>query len=435
MSVFGLYASNGLLNTFLPIRAEIEGFGRFEIGLMGTGYFGGFVIGCLVTPWLVKRVGHTRSFAALAGLAAADILLFASFVSAPFWVLFRLVFGACAAGMFMLVESWLNEKAPRESRGNVLAVYIMVYVVAVVVAQQSLTFAAPEDMVLFHVAAILMCVALVPLVLSTAPSPAPMTSSRLRPSRLYRVSPVAFAGCLGVGLANGAFWSMGPMFAQANGLSAAQVGWFVSAAILGNALLQWPMGRWSDHIDRRIPIAACLVGALAAGITLSLVSGVVAILVLAAVYGAFAMSIYALLIAQAGDRAQPEDFVEVSGGLILTFALGAVVGPIPAAWLMEIAGVGALFWWTAAMHGAAAIFVVGRIISRGRAPAQIREDFVNVPRTSPEVFLLDPRSGAIGKSPAEEEDANATLDTAGHGSEIGEPPLEPRPAAATDVGT
>lgn len=392
LSIALLCGGNTLMGTLLPVRAGQEGFDAIFVGGMGTGYFIGFILGCRLTPWLVQRVGHIRAFGALAAITASTTLGFALFLEPAPWIILRFIYGLVGSGMLMIIEGWLNEKAGQGNRGRVLAVYTLVYIAAQALSQQVFLFIPAKEVTLFLVSAIVICLSLVPIAVTTSPSPTPLRTANLNLRRLYVTSPVATLGSLGVGLANGAFWSLAPLFAQGIGLSTETVGMLITSVILGNAILQWPIGWLSDRIDRRVPIVFCFFGASALGLAMSLSDGVYIILAIAAVYGAFAQSIYALLVAHAGDKAEAEDFVSVSGGLLLLYGVGALIGAMPGSALMDAFGHQALFWWTASVHSGIALFILWRMRQRPGRAEPTPEGFQAIPRSTPMAFDLDPRS-------------------------------------------
>lgn len=402
-SIALLYGGNTLMGTLLPVRAGQEGFSAIFVGGMGTGYFVGFILGCQLTPWLVRRVGHIRAFGAMAAIAASSSLCFILFLDPIAWIGFRFIYGVVGAGLIMVVESWLNERAGANNRGRVLAMYTLCYIGAQLASQQLFLFIPAKEATLFMVASIVVCLSLVPIALTTSQTPAPLRTAKLKLAPLYRTSPVATLGCLGVGLANGAFWSLSPLYAQGIGLSTQTVGMFITAVILGNAVLQWPIGWLSDKLDRRIPVLICFFGAAALGLALSFINGVILTLAVAAIYGAFAQSIYAILVAHAGDRAEPEDFVSTSGGLLLLYGIGALIGALPAATLMDMFDYHSLFWWTAAVHGGMGFYILFRMRQRPGRIEPSGEGFQPVPKSTPAAVELDPRADS---SPSlEEEDA------------------------------
>lgn len=388
-----LLAGGGLMATLIAIRAQIEGFPLEAIGLMTSAYFAGFISGCFGTPYLVKRVGHVRVFAALSGIIAAAALTHAIFINIPVWIVLRVLVGFSFAGLYLLIESWINEQAPNEQRGQVLSLYRMVDLGAITAGQFLLTVADPGDFVLFSFVAILICVAIFPISISTASSPRPVTQTSLNLKKLFKSSPLSVVGSFSVGLAGGAFWGVAPVFVQKLGHPIVVVSIFMSVVIASGAVLQWPAGYISDKIGRREVLLFSSIGATFSGIFLWQFApqSLSLLLVGAALYGMFAMQIYGMSAAHANDYAGPGDFVAISGGLLLIYGLGSVVGPSIAPFVMNAFGASALFAFTASVHGVLSAYVVLRMVAR-KAPEQT-SDYVTIPRPRSMNLILrvDPR--------------------------------------------
>jgi MFS family permease len=393
-----LFLGNGLLVTLLPLRAQMEGFSLTVIGALGTVFFGGFVLGCIFGPRIVKSVGHIRCFAGFAALVAAGILLYPLWLGPVAWLIIRGATGFCYAILFMVIESWLNEQSSNQVRGAVLSLYIIVTNIVTIGGQLMVNLSAPQDAALFSLAAILACLSLVPLSLTATASPKPIPRATLRIRYLFGLSPSAFIGCFAVGLVEGAFWSFGPVFGQLKGLSIAEVTGFMAAFMVGGTLSQWPIGRLSDRVDRRLMIAACAFGSLATGLTLAFApwSGPFAMLAVAVAHGAVMLPIYALCIAHANDYAPSEDLVETSGGLLLVYAGGAMLGPMIVGPLMEAFGPGQLFFFIGLLLGVLAPYFLYRSRQRPVVDEEERVEFVPLPRTTPSLYTLeedDPEGG------------------------------------------
>jgi len=396
-----LLTGQGLQNTLLPIRADIEAYSPLAIGGMGSAYFLGFLLGCVLGPYLVRRVGHIRTFAALAATASAAPLMHAVIVEPITWALLRMITGFCFAGLYMVIESWLNERATATTRGGILATYNIVNLTALMGGQAILAFMNPENFAVFAVASILLSIALVPVSLTTTSQPAPIESVRLDVKRLWDVSPVGVSAALAVGLANSAFWTLGPVFAGEQGFDVPGTALFISVVIIGGALLQWPLGRLSDHMDRRQVVLAGFAIAGLAGLYLFLAgSGMlgggmrshIPILVGGFFFGAFAMPTYAVAVAHLNDRLQENEFVTAAGGLLLVYGVGSMAGPMIAAIVSQVVGIAGIFAYTFAIHLATTTFVAFRIGVVRRGAPEHRMEFVNVVRTSPEGLALDPRA-------------------------------------------
>mgnify|MGYP000244273909 CR=1 FL=1 len=388
-----LLAGGGLMATLIAVRAQIEGFPIEAIGLMTSAYFAGFISGCFGTPYLVKRVGHVRVFAALSAMIAAAALTHAIFINIPVWITLRVLVGFSFAGLYLLIESWINEQAPNEQRGQVLSLYRMVDLGAITAGQFMLTLADPGLFILFSLIAILICVAIFPISLSTASSPQPVTQTSLNLKKLYKNSPLAVIGSFGVGLAGGSFWGVAPVFVQQLGHPVLIVSIFMSVVIAAGAMLQWPAGFISDKVGRRQVLLFSSIGAMFSGLFLwqFAPNSLSLLLVGGGLYGMFAMQIYGMSAAHANDYAEPGDFVAISGGLLLIYGLGSVVGPSLAPLVMKAFGPSALFAFTASVHGVLSVYVAMRIVKR-KAP-EMTTDYVNIPRPRSMNLILrmDPR--------------------------------------------
>ena len=389
-----LVAGSGLLNIFMPVRAEIEGFSTFEIGALGAVYFAGFIVGCLTGPHLIRRVGHIRTFAVLSGVGAATVLALVFIIDPIAWAVLRLVIGFVISGLYTVIESWLNDRVRSAHRGTIMSIYTVIGLGMMMVGQLLLTLHEPSGFEPFVFAAMLFALALVPVSLTRARNPRRPATVSLDIPGLWRLSPVGFVGCLSVGLVNGSFWSMGPVFAQRSGLNLDNVVYFIAGATLAGALAQWPLGRLSDRLDRRRIIVGVAVCAAASGALLGVGQGVstVALITLSFVFGGSAMPLYGLSIAHANDFVDKTRFVATAGGLLLLYGIGASLGPVISSGLMAYLGSGALFLFTTFIHAGLAVFVILRTTIRPRPAAEDRTDFVAVPRTSPTLYELDPRS-------------------------------------------
>jgi len=405
-----LLVGQGLQNTLLPIRADLEAYSDLAIGGMGSAYFFGFLLGCVLGPYLVRRVGHIRTFAALAATASAAPLVHAVILEPFTWSLLRMVTGFCFAGLYMVIESWLNERATSKTRGGVLAAYNIVNLTALMGGQVIIAFMNPGQFAVFAVASILLSIALVPVSLTTSTQPAPIESVKLDIERLWQVSPVGIASALAVGLANGSFWTLGPVFAAGHGFDVPGTAVYMSAVILGGAVLQWPLGRLSDRMDRRFVISGGFFTAGLAGLFLFFASsgllGTVfaahpAILVGGFLFGAFAMPTYAVAVAHLNDRLDEHEFVTAASGLLLIYGIGAMVGPIAAAVVTQLIGGAGLFAFTFVIHMLTSAYVVYRIGIARPVSSGERGEFVVVTRSSPEAVVLDPRADERSESDAE----------------------------------
>lgn len=372
LSVAILLTGQGLQFALLPVRATLESFPTLGIGIMGAGYFAGFTLGCLSGGWLIRRVGHVRVFLAMSALASASPLAHALALSPTVWILLRMATGCCLATLYVVIESWLNDRATNENRGMVFSTYSLITLVVLAAGQMSMLLYDPGGFELFILASALVSLGAVPIALSTSPSPELPASVSINLRRLYAVSPSGTLGCLACGLANGAFWALAPVFATRVGeLSLAAI--LLTGAVVGGALGQWPLGLLSDRIGRRKVLVAVAVAGAAIGIVLALHGSTVRLewlVVLVGLWGAMAFPLYSIAVAYTNDYAGPGEHVAVSSGLLLTYGIGATAGPFIASALMGQNRAGPLFAFTACIHLVLVAFVVVRYLREGKTPLQ-----------------------------------------------------------------
>jgi MFS family permease len=373
-SAFLLFAG-GINGLILPVRGEVEGFSAASLGLLGTGWAVGYVAGCLRTPALVARVGHIRAFGAMCAIAAIAVLFSLLFITPWAWIPVRALSGFCFAGAAMIVESWLNERSEAATRGRVFGIYTMVNLVATTAGQMVLTLGDATGYFFFVLAAMVYCLAMLPTAISATTTPKPLTSVSLNLPSLWRNSPIAVFSVLMVGISNSAFGSLAAVYAARIGLTLTDIALFASIPILAGAAAQIPVGILSDKRDRRlILIWIAFVALLVDG--LFVFGGVThawAAMALAGLFGATVFSLYPVIVAHATDHAEPGAFIQVSGGLLLVYGIGAIVGPTVAGLSMTAFGAPTLFAVTGAAHIFLIVFAVYRCkIAPPVAPADKR---------------------------------------------------------------
>lgn len=411
-STLFLFLGNGLQGLLLPVRGSQEGYSNEILGLIGTTWATGFVVGCFVAPNLVRRIGHVRAFAGFGALICLNVLLTGILVDQTAWLILRAVTGFCTAGTSMIIESWLNERATNESRGAIFSFYISITLFGVVGGQMMVPFADVSTPILFMICGILYCFAIIPTAVSKAASPQPLKRVRLDLKGLYRNSPVSFIAILLIGTANGAYGTLVAVFGARAGLPQDTIAIMVSVTILAGAIAQFPAGRLSDRMDRRYVLAALAGLGAVAGLGLSLVQpgNVYAILVLVGIYGAAANALYPIAVAHANDHAAPEDFVKVSGGLLLLYGVGTIIGPTLGGPVMTWLGPYALFAVTAVSHVLVTAYALFRSRRRAPIPVEERDSYSGSPAlapslTTPESLLLNPRATEVGDEVHERQSA------------------------------
>jgi MFS family permease len=418
-----LMTGSGLLGTLLGVRATFEGFGTTVTGLLMSGYFLGFLAGSTLTPRFVARVGHVRVFGALASLASSAVLIHAVQVDPISWMLMRVLFGFCYAGLYVVAESWLNEISTNQTRGQILSIYMVISMGGMAIGQALLNTADPSGVRLFIVISVLVSVALVPMLLSGVSAPPTRMATGMPIRELYRISPLGIVGMM-VGVAAWAsFFSMGAVYAAQIGLSVGEISAFMAAMLVGAVVLQWPIGRLSDIFDRRTVFAiTSLLVAVAAGLIALAEDGPrVWLYLAAALFGGLAVPLYSLAVAHTNDYLEPHQIVAASGTLVLMAGLGATAGPIGAALLMDLIGPDGLLLWCALTSTGISLFAFWRMTRRAAKPLEEQGAYVGLPvRPTPQTVAW--AEGSVeneGQPPAAAPDpATPTI-----------PPTKPLPSA------
>ncbi|MEW9806498.1 MFS transporter [Mesorhizobium marinum] len=394
-----LLGGNGLQGTLIALRGAQEGFSPATIGFMGTAYFGGFLLGCVFITRIMKAVGHVRSFAALAAIASAGTLLLVLIIDPVFWSAIRFTTGFCFAGLFTIMESWMNSSAQNHDRARVLALYRIIDIGSVTGAQFLIPVFGADGFAIFAIMSIMITLSLVPVSLGDRSNPSPPEDVKLDLARVWRISPLAAIGCVAVGMTNSAFRTLSPVYAEQIGMSVADVVTFVSIGIIGGAVIQYPLGHLSDLWDRRRILLVTTACAMAAALAIVFLAGTgpLANFALVFVFGSFAMPLYSLSAAHANDRAGKGEFVLVNAALMMFYSFGAIGGPMIASTFMQRFGPQWLFIFCAAVYAILILIIVYRMQAREAVPANRRGVFTALLRTSTVFARLARRSGGPGK--------------------------------------
>lgn len=395
LGAFIMLLGNSLLTLALPLKMSDAGFATEITGVIMAAYFAGLLTGALYGKRVIGEVGHIRAFAGFAAMMAAATLAYPMQVSEIAWCALRFIGGFCVAGLFAVLESWMNERASNELRGRVLSIYMVNNYLGIMLGQLMINLWDIDTLEVFMMAALLISLCLVPIVLTKVRAP---NIAHIRPLSLvalYRSSPLGVVGSMASGAVLGAYYGMGAIFAQQIGLSVFQISLFMGAFILGAMTLQWPVGRLSDRYDRRLVLLGILsvvLIACAAGFGTSFLREPFHLLLgIGVLLGGAMMSIYPIAVSQVYDHVEPDRYVAASSGLLLTYSLGAIAGPIVAGFAMAQLGPFAFFLFIAAVAGLLAAFGLYRVKSREPLPAEERKAFVALPRMSPVASELDPR--------------------------------------------
>lgn len=343
-----LMISNGLLATLLTLRGSSLGFDDSTIGLMQSCYPVGSLLGCLIAPSVIMNVGHIRTFAALASAASAVVLVHLVTFDPWSWGIMRLFSGFCFSGLYIVAESWLNGSATNESRGSLLSIYFIVQTGGVTIGQLLLNISSPEGILLFIVASILISFSLVPMLVSSSASPPYELPERISLGTLFRLSPMGLTGSFINGISQTTLYVSLALFGSAIGLASGSIGILIGCMTLGGMLFQFPMGKLSDHIDRRLVIVGA--PALTIPVCLFLVAldnptdRFLLLCGLVTVLGGLILPIYSLCMAHMNDYLKPEQIVAASGTLVLILAAGMTLGPILGGYAIEIFGPQGIFY-------------------------------------------------------------------------------------------
>ncbi|MEZ5923576.1 MAG: MFS transporter [Hyphomicrobiaceae bacterium] len=405
VTTFVLQGGGGLLITLLTVRASREGFSATSIGLIGTLYFVGFLLGTLTATRLIALVGHIRVFSALAATAAAGTLALVLYIEPFSWMAIRFIMGFCFSGLFTVLESWLNGAAANAARGRVLSTYGFVDLVAATGSQLLLPVLGADGFDAIAVTAMLLTLSLVPIAITPTAAPAHAEARSIAVWEVWRVSPLAFVGCFIVGLTNSAFRTVGPLYAHEIGLGIAGVAFFMSAGIAGGALLQMPLGWLSDRFDRRRIMLLATACASLAGAVLAALSGSSDYIAYgsALLFGAFAMPLYSLSAAHANDFAKPGQYSTVAAGLLFTFAVGAAAGPTLGSLAINALGPAGLFVYIAIAHASLIVWALIRMAVRPTVPRAERV------RYKPEIHPIP--AGPVDYSSSETTAPDLTAET------------------------
>ena len=385
LSSYGLLLlANGMFGTLIGLRTQIEHFSTATAGLIVAAYFVGLLAGGIQAVRVVAAVGHIRAFAAFASIMSVCALGIILAIDHFVWAAMRFIGGFCMAGMIVATESWLNERCTNQTRGQVMAFYMITNYLAAGCGQFILPLGDPADFELFCVASIIYSLALVPVLLTRASAPRPSPPERASMPELWRVSPLGLIGATAAGVVNTNFQGLAPVFAHGAGFSLTQTSTFMAAGIVGGLLLQWPMGRLSDRIDRRTVLAGMALGTAAASFGVGLVSeaaggSFTGLIVLVAAYGGLSSTVYSLCAAHTNDFAPPDKLAQTASGLLIAYGLGASAGPVLTSNLMEMFGPSTLFTVNAWVHGSLGVFALYRMYRRAPKPKSLQRPIVPSP--------------------------------------------------------
>ncbi|OBZ96456.1 MFS transporter [Pararhizobium polonicum] len=413
-SVFSLMLSTllmmvgfGLASYVLPVRSVIEGWSTLTISLIATGYTLGFTLSCIITPKFVARVGHVRVFAALITLLSIAILMCGLVIDWRAWIVFRAISGFAIAGSYLVIESWLNERVTNENRGMLFSCYLITTMVGTIGGQYLVPLGDPTNSSLFILCGVLFSLALLPTALSSSAMPAPPVQASFDVPGLFRRSPVAVVGAFLAGAMSGAWLNLGGVFTQKIGLSTAEGATLLAALLAGSAISQIPIGRASDKMDRRIVMVGCGIAGVVSCLAMVAFSGSspLVLYVIAAFVGSVLFPIYALNVAHANDLARPNEYVEISSGMMITYGIGTISGPLMVGPVMDRFGPASLFMVIAVYFALYAAYAAWRIAQRGHTDGLVsKSDFQANTVPTPGTEAVNAMNQAVRPSERVEDD-------------------------------
>lgn len=365
LGVMLLMVGNGIQGTLLGIRGNIEGFSTYQLSYVMAAYFVGFLFGSWAAPRMIRRVGHVRVFAALGSLISAILVIYPVFPDWMTWTALRVLAGFCFSGIYITAESWINNTASNETRGQALSAYMIVQMLGIIASQILLNLPDPTGFALFIIPSVLVSLAFMPILLAPIPAPAFESTRRLPFRDLFRISPL---GCVGMLLTGGVFsamFGMAAVWGVQEGLTIREISIFVGALYVGGLIMQYPIGWASDRMDRR----TLIMGLSAVAAAVMLVAGLfalpfTALIVVALLLGGMTNPVYALLIAYTNDFLGREQMAAASAGLIFLNGFGAIFGPTATGWMMETFGPRGFFLFIAILYIALCAYALFRMTRR-----------------------------------------------------------------------
>lgn len=374
-----LMVGNGVQGTLLGIRGAIEGFSTGQMSIVMSAYFAGFLIGSRAAPEMIRRVGHVRVFAALGSLISAVLVLYAAIPDWVAWTVLRVLIGFAFSGVYVTAESWLNNTASNENRGQALSLYMIVQMLGIITAQALINFADPAGFLLFIIPSVLVSLAFAPILLSVSPAPTFGTTRSMSIRALYDVSPLGVVGIFLMGGVFSALFGMTAVWGTEAGLTILEISVFTAAIYVGGLVFQYPIGWLSDRMDRRkLLIIVALIGTAAGAVAVIFNLGFMWLLGVALVIGGISNPLYSLLVAYTNDYLDSDQMAAASGGLLFVNGLGAILGPLVIGWLMSVIGPSGFFLYIILLTAFLSAYAMWRMTQRPSIPASETGPFAPV---------------------------------------------------------
>lgn len=385
VSVFLVQVSTGTLGPLDALSGLELGFSRTEIGLIGSSHFIGFILGCFLSPALIRRVGHARTFSFVTGLSIIGVLLHPMWHNLYFWMILRVMSGIAVAGAATVIESWLHAKLNNDNRSRYFSFYRIFDMSGALVAQALIATLPIAQSSSYSLVAIFLCLSFFPLALTKSVQPALPEQTTWRPFYALEISPIAVAGVLVVGATGAAIRMIGPLFAYDSALDAGQIALFLALFIFGGALAQFPVGYLADKFTKRSLMMSLSLLTIIVSFTIQFEAvrywlGSYQIFILVFIFGMATIPIYSLSATHANDLSQKKDMTDLSASLIFFFAIGAIASPIISGALIDHFGPDILFVYFAILHGLLFVFAFYRVMKR--PVIHFTKPYRYIPRTS-----------------------------------------------------
>ena len=402
---FILMVAHGFQGNLLGVRSVIEEFNFLATGSIMSGYFVGYFIGANSIPNLVSRVGHIRVFAALASMASLSILIHAVFVNSIIWTMARFITGFALVGIFIVMESWLNDRANNRTRGQLLSVYMFITLIGISLGSLLLNFSSPDKYEPFILISLLLSFALIPILLTKRKAPKFKKQGFINIKGLFKTSPLATVSMFCTGLIHSALFSLGAVYAAKMNFTILEISLLLFIITVCGGLFQWPIGYFSDKSDRRLIIIICTFAAAVFAFLAIYVSGAslenmylaisadrnkILFFLFFGIYAGMAIPLFTLNLAYINDYMEKAKFVSAGAGMQIIFGFGAMMGPFLCSTLMSAFGTNGFFIYLLIFHLIIGLFGLYRI-TRREAVENPDNTFTPLPRNiTPAGLELDP---------------------------------------------
>ena len=383
-----LQLGNGVQGTLLGVRGVEEGFSASALSYVMSAYFIGFLFGAQLGPMLIRRVGHVRVFAALASTVSAAFILYAIIPNIWMWFLLRIIIGFGFSGIYVVAESWLNDSVSNENRGKALAIYVIVQMVGIIVANWMVAYADPTSVTLFAIVSVFVSFSIVPILLSISPVPQFQTTQPMTISNLWDVSPLGMVGMFMLGGIFSALFTMAAVYGVQTGLSLAEISAFSASFYIGGLVFQYPIGWISDNMDRRsLILIVTAIASFAAFLGGAFALNFISLLIIGLIIGGVSNPLYSLLIAYTNDFLDHEQMAAASGGLIFVNGLGAILGPIIVGRAMASFGANMYFFFISILLGLVTLFSIYRSTQRSAPSVEETTSYAPIAQTASPVAV------------------------------------------------